>query len=1530
MDGLQALSQNQSYSSEEIDINYRTALELTRAGELQITIPKLTSPFANSTTFPPRPVPKRCAKEVYERYKNLISMYRNLTDIRDYGNDNDNDNDGENNKPCYLLQVRIVYKLDKPSTGKFPSGYAVQTTPQFASLFMKTIPLPDGEGLSKPTFCVYSTVSQSDRFCSRDVDGVRCWLPCLDALDQRMIFDISFKTPRKYSVMCSGERISTIKVPRQRETADGIALKVTRFFTPYRIATSSLGFFIGPVESYNMPLYKVKSKFWVATGLNDFSLGTLKTNKQTVDHVASKPKVSSRKRALSFRSNNDKAAESIVSRTAEVHTVTDHEKDPESADDIHLGASPLQMKRSKETSAEMSDEPIVKRKRLNSLDLFTEYDVDALLNVSSTYVALDQKTTEENLSPKAHHLISLHDPSRLQTDNHGDLDDGPIAEDEAELVNDSVRAQNKLYARAVHHSSLGLDMALRHLHKFAGRKFPYSQFCFVYVHNLGHDFMSFDGFTLVDAKFLTGAEQIYQESSAHMTLLTAYLYSWMKTSLPLHSHECKFIMHGTIGYLLNIYVAEVFGEDDGKYRCQKQYDTVIELEKQGMTVPLATFFPEYYETFTLMYGQYLNCKATVIFHLIESNIGGRESMRAAIKNIIRSPSLFSQAHHGRHSMGGGLYGSNSPISGAYLKGFLSQDGNSSSHSGDTSPNIQAMFPGSSLGLGSTTPYGGQLSPYYHAGNMSVVAPNIDGTAPYSPYYGGNMSPYVSAHYTGGDMSPYNQSQKPLAYYSPSHAFSSQSPAVAYGGVLGGYGFNYSSGGNSVQLSPATSLYRQPSISSETGWGRDFSALSSDNLSAEKLIFDCRLASGVSSDIDETFLEKFVYSSRGSSIIMRVNLTISQKIENKPRQIFIVAERMGFVMNCDYLRLSDRDLLLGGQSIGASELGKDDVKVRLAEVRDDVVTEPILSLSVNRKETYQQQAFSRPGRRSGRRRGSTKKSGEEELSAEMVEEMARKEREKEERKPVLQLVRDLLDHPIRYAVVDPQCLTISEVHNTSSDSLLIEQLFADLGEKSICSQCQVLRSIGRTVVNSAIIATPGVAPINADASSSSSSVTKGAPLRSDRSSKLHLKTLTCCLMGTSPFSQSSSDINCISGPHSVYVRAEAAFALAKWQNYNAPKYASSSASVTTAEISITGSASWHAMNALIDCLQDLYMIVDPETDSHMPLPNDFANESWTHLRSAIILALSTIKSQSGHTPIRVVELLLTFFNFSSDEPMAYSTQSNVAVVSNYYDDIHYRATLLLAFSRVRFENISSISYNRTGNVSLNTSTSQSLVSEVISLCLSTINAAITSARSTARIHYMSLFTAGDAFSRSHPLPVLQGNGLDVAAAITCLAEIDIQATAISSAPNSLGQSSNRGKESLMALQERDRITIGSSVTPTGTGLASGFNYIKCILHPSCSLRCVHMQGSTTSEKDVKPEGFYFLCCPLVRVAAFEAFVRLSFAQHLSHENRFIALHGGGKKGTTATAVETTPAKLAESTFIASIFEVLVAVLKTDPM
>jgi hypothetical protein len=77
------------------------------------------------------------------------------------------------------------------------------------------------------------------------------------------------------------------------------------------------------------------------------------------------------------------------------------------------------------------------------------------------------------------------------------------------------------------------------------------------------------------------------------------------------------------------------------FRYQKLVDSVLELEKAGKGLPLASYFPERYETFSPYYKQYMVCKSTVLYHLIENLIGGKDPMRLALKQLFKSPLLYT-------------------------------------------------------------------------------------------------------------------------------------------------------------------------------------------------------------------------------------------------------------------------------------------------------------------------------------------------------------------------------------------------------------------------------------------------------------------------------------------------------------------------------------------------------------------------------------------------------------------------------------------------------------------------------------------------------------------------------------------------------------------------------------------------------------------------------------------------------------------------------------------------------------------------
>ena len=912
------------------------------------------------------------------------------------------------------------------------------------------------------------------------------------------------------------------------------------------------------------------------------------------------------------------------------------------------------------------------------------------------------------------------------------------------------------------------------------------------------------GFALVDFKFLHNESQVYLESSAHLLLIKTYLYSWLKSSLPISSYESQFIIHGTVGYLINYYLEEVFGMDEGKYWYQKVHDTVIELEKFGLGCAMSSFFPEKYELFNPCVGQYLVNKSIVVFKLIESRIGGKDQIRNAIKNIVKSPSLFVKKF---------------PNNNSNVQRSTSNSPSNYSPSEYRSVTSGGMSPSSpyTMGTGNMSPYAGTA--YMSAMGMGGIF--VGNTSPLSPYVNaGNLSPYQNNDPMGGfhNFSPYHYAQSPFI----------QNP---------GY-----TGANNMQTA---GLYRQM-VSYNTGWDdRDSNVFSSNCLSCETFISAMKHTSGASVDIGEEFLTRFVYGE--GVLFIRFDATMTQKVINTPRQILVSTEQIGY--QC-------------GGFIDQSYCEKEDVKIRIVEVRDDVVTEPSLSLSET-KEVFQQQAFTRPGLRKGFKRKS--KVNEEVLSPEELEEMERREKELDELKPALQWVRDVYDNPIRFVALDPLSLYIIEANNISADALLIEQLYAEQFESNIKYQCQALRSLARGSV------------LNVTSHNLSDSI---------KSEKIQLKALEDCLLGVNPLSTGNSDSNCISQQHSVYIRAEAAYALAKWQNLNAPKFSHD-------ETPRDG------LKVLIDCLQEMYY----HPDKNSPLPSDFSNESATYLQNAIILAISSIKSKSGFTPPKVIDILLQLVDYRSDEELftlycpeevdpsplnrtVYIPEVSVNVVQ--YDDTYHKAILLQALSRVRYENLTNT----------NDSKSKHSINGVKEFAVSTIDNAYTTARTLARIKYKEV-------SKACEFPSLPGNGLDVASAITCLSELDIQTVLMNS--KSIFGKSNHGNV---------------SVSPTGIGIFTGFNYKKYFLPINTSLKCVHEPSSTVGsglKNQSRDELIYFLSSPVVRIAAFEAFARLCFAQHTAHE-----IKHRHHASATNTAV-----KVPDSAFIAAAFEVFVAIQKNEP-
>jgi len=121
-------------------------------------------------------------------------------------------------------------------------------------------------------------------------------------------------------------------------------------------------------------------------------------------------------------------------------------------------------------------------------------------------------------------------------------------------------------------------------------------------------------------------------------------------------------------------------------------------------------------------------------------------------------------------------------------------------------------------------------------------------------------------------------------------------------------------------------------------------------------------------------------------------------------------------------------------------------------------------------------------------------------------------------------------------LDPQFHQAAEIHVIGPDCLLVEQLFAINDNKDVLRQIQAIRSLSRA---HSLAKNKSGAPEVAD-------------IPAGKYPILQLKALYECLIGATQQDEGLHDKNVMSRPHCPSVRAEAAFALARWQNERAPR------------------------------------------------------------------------------------------------------------------------------------------------------------------------------------------------------------------------------------------------------------------------------------------------------------------------------------------------------------------------------------------
>jgi hypothetical protein len=1082
-------------------------------------------------------------------------------------------------------------------------------------------------------------------------------------------------------------------------------------------------------------------------------------------------------------------------------------------------------------------------------------------------------------------------------------------------------------------------------------------------------------------------------------------------------------------------------------RYQKNIDTIVEFEKMGRGVPLISFFPERFEIFTSMFGQYMRSKSNVLMHMIEDKIGGKDSMRNVLNAMVKSPNVYAE-------FDSKVVSTNGPDAGALLGENSPDHALNSSRMFNSPPPMSGQDSYSDYLHSPSRSYSPRVA-YYDTSPMAMMSPQtpfqVGGQSPLAGLYSpsqqvgspfGQQSPYKMA-YAYGQQSPpqagvYGQQSPPqgggpYGQQSPGYvgaaaaggggyggAYGHQSPYAihAAGAGAGPYGYGQQSpprggggaGGNPVNPYANFYHYSGPSApgaapmnsarsygqSSPASWGnisplsqgsvsprdRDlpnpvptwsssmipqhflesavrkdhhhgaisdlsrgvmspsslvslaaegmdaYAHLSCESISLDTFISSVRAASQATSTLDEAFLDAYV-GNCGASFV-RFGVFLEQKVDNKPHNMCLITEQIAVRF---------------GEINNAKFAIRDNVRVRIAEVREDLITEPAVPIGPH-AEQYQQRLHARPGRKSGKKREEMDSKG---ATAQMQSIFDRRVAEREAMRDLIQVVRDM-DNPIRYAVIEPQGLVVSEVHVLSGDVQLIEQLYADIDTLDVLRQVQAVRSIARAdplnipIVDHRDREHRHQAAVAGGRGNVAGTATATANAKkSDKIAKLQVRALFDTLMG-SPLNDPNLK-SLVTGGHSLHVRIEAAFALAQWQNERAPTLADTDSAVAAAagfdqmdqQEPLQGSSSsssyvssssssaeinagkWGGLAALLRAIRELY--VDPE--SGLPVNIDLTKENSMHLRNAMLLAVAGIRALNGVTPHAIVRMLLLFVENHYNEPISIDDNFEVQPSGNESSSGKPKTKESAARSphdtgspskKSKAEDIAQNGDGKAGRANKNTTLTfdDSHVKATLLLALSKVRTeSFTKSGKNENIWRIvsianRLLAADEALAKSiartnsgvymaeigatvvHE-PVLPLCGVVAAAAIVCLSTMDVQAIQISSKKFSLSMPG--------CYYNPSNNTMG----PTGTGIVSGLNYVSFfappdhkftyIVGPSDSLAAVSnnisrsfggLGGGGAAAGQTAIR--HMISSPAVRIAALEGFISLCLMQGLNYADK----------------------------------------------
>lgn len=220
-----------------MDARYRAALEVSRRGELDICLPQDIPQTAGTLPGIPPDAAKsiRSMQLLVQNKLNRIISESILSE-----------------EPTTSMDGTPADSSRKCSTNDTPSCSTTATLVIVKICYNLRIDIKPllGIKVGDNFICSVSGTNALD-----DIDGVRCWLPCLDCPKGRTCFDFTIVASSTHHVLCSGKLVNSEHTrPHSKQC---------RFVTDVEIPPYALGFFVGRAERYSYPLYRVRGSIWV-------------------------------------------------------------------------------------------------------------------------------------------------------------------------------------------------------------------------------------------------------------------------------------------------------------------------------------------------------------------------------------------------------------------------------------------------------------------------------------------------------------------------------------------------------------------------------------------------------------------------------------------------------------------------------------------------------------------------------------------------------------------------------------------------------------------------------------------------------------------------------------------------------------------------------------------------------------------------------------------------------------------------------------------------------------------------------------------------------------------------------------------------------------------------------------------------------------------------------------------------------------------------------------------------------------------